>query len=258
MRVTLDANILVYALQQGTSGTSRHRASSRARYRGDCIQTLQSFAECFNALVRKRKLPAGTARAKLDDLAHAPAGPAAAAPADLDRAIWATMTHRLAFWDAMLWATAERVGCSLLLTEDGHDGRSLRVYLRKPFRAAQPCPDRQRAAAAGALTMTDPIRFTLDGREVEALPAETIWQVAKREGVDIPHLCWLPEPGYRADGNCRACMVEVEGERVLAASCIRKPTAGMKVLHRHRAGAARPADGDGAAAGRPAGALRRA
>ena len=77
--------------------------------------------------------------------------------------------------------------------------------------------------------MTDPIRFTLDGREVEAAPGESIWQVAQREGIAIPHLCWLPEPGYRADGNCRACMVEVEGERVLAASCIRKPTAGMKV-----------------------------
>src|SRR5262249_55311164 len=38
-----------------------------------------------------------------------------------------------------------------------------------------------------------------------------------------------PEPGYRADGNCRACMVEIEGERVLAASCIRKPAEGMKV-----------------------------
>ena len=39
-----------------------------------------------------------------------------------------------------------------------------------------------------------------------------------------------PEPGYRADGNCRACMVEIEGERVLAASCIRQPKAGMKVV----------------------------
>src|SRR5450830_1669477 len=57
----------------------------------------------------------------------------------------------------------------------------------------------------------------------------TIWQVAKRLGTDIPHLCYSPEPGYRADGNCRACMVEVEGERVLAASCIRKPAPGMKV-----------------------------
>jgi formate dehydrogenase major subunit len=77
--------------------------------------------------------------------------------------------------------------------------------------------------------MTDTIRFILDGREVVARPGETIWQVAQRHGTEIPHLCWLPEPGYRADGNCRACMVEIEGERVLAASCIRQPTEGMKV-----------------------------
>src|SRR4051794_3370283 len=73
------------------------------------------------------------------------------------------------------------------------------------------------------------VSFLLDGREVTARAGETIWQVAKREGIEIPHLCYLPEPGYRADGNCRACMVEIEGERVLAASCIRKPSAGMKV-----------------------------
>ena len=75
----------------------------------------------------------------------------------------------------------------------------------------------------------DPIRFTLDGRAVEARPGETIWQVAEREGTTIPHLCWRPAPGYRADGNCRACMVEVEGERVLAASCLREPADGMVV-----------------------------
>jgi formate dehydrogenase major subunit len=73
------------------------------------------------------------------------------------------------------------------------------------------------------------IKFTLDGKEVEAFEGETIWQVAKRQGTDIPHLCYLPEPGYRPDGNCRACMVEIEGERVLAASCIRTPAEGMKV-----------------------------
>src|SRR4051794_32390664 len=75
----------------------------------------------------------------------------------------------------------------------------------------------------------DGIKFILDGREVEAQPGETIWEVAQREGTDIPHLCHSPEPGYRPDGNCRACMVEIDGERVLAASCIRTPTAGMKV-----------------------------
>mgnify|MGYP006093415055 FL=1 len=73
------------------------------------------------------------------------------------------------------------------------------------------------------------ITFTLDGRDVTAHPGESIWQVAQREGTDIPHLCHAPEPGYMADGNCRACMVEVEGERTLAASCIRQPTASMVV-----------------------------
>ncbi len=73
------------------------------------------------------------------------------------------------------------------------------------------------------------VTFTLDGREVTARPGETIWQVARREGTEIPHLCYAPEPGYRADGNCRACMVEIEGERVLAASCIRQPAEGMVV-----------------------------
>src|SRR5205085_5043184 len=74
------------------------------------------------------------------------------------------------------------------------------------------------------------IQFELDGNQVEAINGETIWQVAKRQGREIPHLCHSPEPADRPDGNCRACMVEIEGERVLAASCIRKPTAGMKVL----------------------------
>jgi formate dehydrogenase major subunit len=77
--------------------------------------------------------------------------------------------------------------------------------------------------------MTDHLLFTLDGNVVAARQGETIWQVAHREGIDIPHLCWLPKPGYRADGNCRACMVEVEGERVLAASCVREPTPNMVV-----------------------------
>ncbi|MBK0398629.1 formate dehydrogenase subunit alpha [Limibaculum sp. M0105] len=73
------------------------------------------------------------------------------------------------------------------------------------------------------------ITFTLDGREVTAQPGESIWQVAKREGTLIPHLCHKDTPGYRSDGNCRACMVEIDGERTLAASCVRMPSPGMKV-----------------------------
>ncbi len=77
--------------------------------------------------------------------------------------------------------------------------------------------------------MVDGIKFVLDGREVTASPGETIWQAASRHRTEIPHLCYSPAPGYRPDGNCRACMVEIEGERVLAASCVRKPSPGMKV-----------------------------
>jgi formate dehydrogenase major subunit len=73
------------------------------------------------------------------------------------------------------------------------------------------------------------IKFTLDGQDVEAPEGETIFRTARRYGIKLPHLCYSPKPGYRPDGNCRVCMVEVEGERVLAASCIRTPTPGMKV-----------------------------
>ena len=75
--------------------------------------------------------------------------------------------------------------------------------------------------------MAGKIRFVLDGREVTASGDETIWDVANRLGNEIPHLCHSAEPGYRSDGNCRACMVEIEGERTLAASCIRRPSEGM-------------------------------
>jgi formate dehydrogenase major subunit len=83
--------------------------------------------------------------------------------------------------------------------------------------------------------MAETIRFTLDGREVEAHAGESILQAAQRHGVDIPHLCY--KDGLRADdqrkspwdGNCRACVVEIAGERTLAPSCCRAPKAGMQV-----------------------------
>src|SRR5262245_46607765 len=107
------------------------------------------------------------------------------------------------------------------------DGR--RVDLRPRPGRAQPDPLGDEPFQGGCCLMTDKIVFTLDGQEVEAGANETIWQVAKRLGTTIPHLCWKDAPGYRADGNCRACMVEVEGGRVLAASGIRKPSTAMKV-----------------------------
>jgi formate dehydrogenase major subunit len=72
-----------------------------------------------------------------------------------------------------------------------------------------------------------PVEFILNGKATVAQPGETIIQAAKRHGVDIPHLCY--KEGMRPDGNCRACMVEIKGERVLAASCCRLPAKGMEV-----------------------------
>ncbi len=73
------------------------------------------------------------------------------------------------------------------------------------------------------------VRFTLDGAPVEADAGETLWEVARGHGLDVPHLCLSEARGYRPDGNCRVCMVEIEGERTLAASCIRRPEPGMVV-----------------------------
>ena len=69
--------------------------------------------------------------------------------------------------------------------------------------------------------------FHLDGRTVSAFAGETIIQAAARHGIEIPYLCY--KPGMRPDGNCRACMVEIKGERVLAPSCCRVPAPGMEV-----------------------------
>ncbi len=132
-------------------------------------------------------------------------------------------------------------------------GDARRLDLRPRPGRLQPAEQRPEALPGRGPAMTDTIAFTLDGAAVEALPGETIWQVADRLGVEIPHLCWQPKPGYRADGNCRACMVEIEGERVLAA--LLHPQA----FRRHEgacqvgAGAEGPPGRDGAAGRRPAG-----
>ncbi|VXC58763.1 formate dehydrogenase subunit alpha [Massilia sp. 9I] len=74
---------------------------------------------------------------------------------------------------------------------------------------------------------TPTVSFELNGRSVQALPHETLIEVAAREGIEVPRLCY--KEGMEAVGNCRSCMVEIDGERVLAPSCCRHPSAGMKV-----------------------------
>ena len=74
---------------------------------------------------------------------------------------------------------------------------------------------------------SEKITFSLDGRNIDAQLDETILQAARRHGTEIPHLCYMD--GLRPDGNCRACVVEINGERALAPSCCRTPTEGMQV-----------------------------
>ncbi len=69
--------------------------------------------------------------------------------------------------------------------------------------------------------------FELNGRAVQGRADEPLIEVARREGIQVPQLCY--KPGLEAVGNCRACVVEIDGERTLAPSCCRAPTAGMKV-----------------------------
>ena len=71
------------------------------------------------------------------------------------------------------------------------------------------------------------VTFLLDGREITASNTDSLIEIADREGVEIPRLCYAP--GMDAVGNCRSCMVEIKGERVLAASCCRVPVDGMQV-----------------------------
>ncbi|MDP3225190.1 MAG: 2Fe-2S iron-sulfur cluster-binding protein, partial [Rubrivivax sp.] len=77
------------------------------------------------------------------------------------------------------------------------------------------------------MTARETVTFSLNGHEVTGLKGEAILEVAKREGIEIPHLCY--KVGLEAVGNCRSCMVEIDGERTLAPSCCRAATPGMKV-----------------------------
>ena len=72
------------------------------------------------------------------------------------------------------------------------------------------------------------VEFKLNEQSVMGFEGETILNAAKRHGIDIPHLCY--QEGLRVDGNCRACVVEIKGERTLAPSCCRNVAPGLEVL----------------------------
>jgi predicted nucleic acid-binding protein len=133
VRITFDSNILVYAVdRQDPRHAIANELIARAT-RADCRQTLQSLAECFNVLTRKFGRPAAEAHGWVRSFQTLFAV-AAADESDLATAVDAVEHHNLSFWDAMLWATARRAGCRLLLSEDFQDGRDLGgVLFVNPF-----------------------------------------------------------------------------------------------------------------------------
>ena len=134
MRFTFDTNVLVYAFD--VDAGVRHRIAydlqRRSRDR-DCVVTLQALGELFRALTGRYKLRALEAR-DIVEAAQAAVPIVAADATCLFDAIDAVADHGLSFWDAMIWATARRAGCRLLISEDGQDGRTLGgVTIVNPF-----------------------------------------------------------------------------------------------------------------------------
>ena len=134
-RFSLDSNVLVHTVDRDADANRRELAlalMARAAM-SDCVLTLQALAEFFAATTRKRLLRPEEASALVDDwLAVFPVAPNAAD--DLVEAMDARERFSISFWDAMLWATARRAGCSAILSEDFQDGRSLRgVRFVNPF-----------------------------------------------------------------------------------------------------------------------------
>jgi len=75
--------------------------------------------------------------------------------------------------------------------------------------------------------MSEKIKLTIDGKEVEVNKGTTVLQAARKANIDIPTLCFLKE--INAAGDCRMCIVEIEGRRGFVPSCITQVEEGMKV-----------------------------
>ena len=134
-RITLDTNILIYAIDNEAG--QRHKLAikviERALTSADCSLTLQSLSEFFNAVTRKNKLSPKIAMEHVHDLIELfPV--ITAKQTTLKHAMKTVCEHKLSFWDAMLLATVQDAGISILLSEDFQHEQSLgRVRIINPF-----------------------------------------------------------------------------------------------------------------------------
>ena len=133
--ISFDTNVLVYAMAAlADDRVSRAQdLLARAMRATTSILLVQSLAEFSNVAIRKARIPANAVKTTIEAwLAVLPVQ--SADDSDLVLALEAVHTHRLPFWDAMLWASAHRGGVSHMLSEDFQDGFELQdVTFINPF-----------------------------------------------------------------------------------------------------------------------------
>jgi predicted nucleic acid-binding protein len=117
-RLTLDANVLVYAADRLDHRSAAAREIIRRAAMVDCVLTVQVLGEFFAAVTRKRIVPRLDALTLFEDWSVMFGMPVGHHAELLTRAIEGTMMNRFQFWDAMLLATAGAAGCTALITED--------------------------------------------------------------------------------------------------------------------------------------------
>ena len=135
--ICFDSNILVYAVDRDAG--ARHVQATdlveRGIRSGSCIQPLQTLSEFFTVATRKIGIEGGAAAAFVEGW-HAVLQIEPASFEDIVDAMRVVREHAMAFWDAMLWATARRIGVRALLSEDLQDGRMIEgVRIINPFAA---------------------------------------------------------------------------------------------------------------------------
>jgi len=133
--VTFDTNVLAYATvpAEAVKVERARDLIARGMRSSGCVLLLQTLAEFARVAIRKAAMPPANVRTMID-VWRAVLPVYAAEPDDLVAALDVVKAHRFAFWDAMLWAAARRLGVQYLLTEDMQDGFALDgVRFLNPF-----------------------------------------------------------------------------------------------------------------------------
>ena len=133
-RITIDTNILIYSIDVDAS--DRHELSRQfvdEAVDKNCVLTFQALSEFYWAVTRKGKMRREDAQAQVVDWQRLfPI--IVAQPSTLTMAIRAVLSHRLAFWDAIMWATARQNGVEILYSEDFQHGQNIEgVLIQNPF-----------------------------------------------------------------------------------------------------------------------------